>query len=152
MKKLFIFIVFLSLLFSCHVRSSRKSVPNTNETILDLNGTSFKIEIARTTQERAKGLMNRDKLEWNEGMLFIFDVEQELSFWMKNTRIPLSIIYIDRNGVITDKYDMKPFSLSSVRSTRKCLYAIEANQGFFKQAGLSVGSKINLGIIKAREI
>ena len=92
--------------------------------------------------------MNRDKLDWNSGMLFVFEDERVLSFWMKDTKIPLSIAFIDKNGKVTDIFDMKPYSLEAVTSTEKCRYAIEANIGFFDESGLTVGDTVDLRMVK----
>lgn len=79
-------------------------------------------------------------------MLFVFDDDQYLSFWMKNTSIPLSIAFLDKNGIVTDIYSMKPFSLEPVVSSRKCRYAIEVNDGFFEECGLKIGDRIEINI------
>ena len=67
---------------------------------------------------------------------------------MKDTELYLSIAFLDKNGKITDIFDMKPFSLVPVRSSKPCRYAIETNLNFFKEAGISVGDKINLDMVK----
>jgi uncharacterized membrane protein (UPF0127 family) len=105
------------------------------------------VEVARTKKQRTTGLMNRDELGRNEGMLFIFETEKYLSFWMKDTSIPLSIAFLDKNGVVTDIYDMEPYSLTTVRSSEKCSYAIEVNRGFFYESGLEVGDTIDLSVV-----
>jgi uncharacterized membrane protein (UPF0127 family) len=116
--------------------------------VLSVNGRPLAVEIARSERQRRTGLMNRDELNWNSGMLFVFEDDRVLSFWMKNTRIPLSIAFIDKYGKVTDIFDMKPYSLETVTSTRKCRYAIEVNRGFFEESGLDVGDTIDLSMLK----
>lgn len=112
--------------------------------ILNINGRPLYVEIASTPEKRQNGLMFRKHLGENEGMLFVFEKEKILSFWMKDTYIPLSIAFIDKNGVIVNIFDMKPFSLKPVVSTLKCKYALEVNRGFFRRCGVEVGDKIDL--------
>jgi uncharacterized membrane protein (UPF0127 family) len=81
-------------------------------------------------------------------MLFIFDNEKVLSFWMKDTKIPLSIAFIDKYGKVTDIFDMKPYSLKAVTSTEKCKYAIEVNKGFFAESDMTVGDRVDLRKVK----
>lgn len=117
---------------------------------LSIKGRPLEVELARTKRQRAEGLMNRVALGRNKGMLFIFREEEYLSFWMKDTSIPLSIAFLDREGVVIDLYDMEPYDLEPVRSSRKCRFAIEANRGFFQDAGLSVGDSIDLSVVDKR--
>ena len=77
-------------------------------------------------------------------MLFVFENDQILHFWMKNTPHPLSIAYIDRNGVIQNIFNMTPFSLASVSSTVSTRYALEVPQGWFEKVGIDVGDKLEL--------
>jgi len=107
---------------------------------LTLKEKKIKVEVVRTDEEKAKGLMFREKLGKNEGMLFIFEREEILSFWMKNTRIPLSIAFIAKDGKIVDIQDMEPFDLQSHVSARPARYALEVNQGWFKKNGIEVGN------------
>lgn len=68
----------------------------------ELNGTLYKVEVAKTLQQRKQGLMGREKLEKNHGMLFIFEESKPHSFWMKNTKIPLQIIWLDKEKNIVE--------------------------------------------------
>lgn len=136
-KGLFIAIVSCIILFSsCKIE--KQSI------VLSINGRPLTVEIARSEKERQLGLMHRDILDWNNGMLFVFETEKVLSFWMKDTKIPLSIAFVDKYGKVTDIFDMKPYSLEAVISTEKCKYAIEVNKGFFEESGLTVGDTVDL--------
>lgn len=111
------------------------------------NGKKLKVEIARTEEEIAFGLMYRKELEENSGMLFIFPESTKSGFWMKNTHIPLSIAFIDEKGVIVDKKDMEPCK------RKKCPHyyskypyqlALEVNKGWFDKNDIQIGDKIKL--------
>ena len=97
------------------------------------------VEVPKTPQERAQGLMGRRHLGENEGMLFIFETEDYHSFWMKNTLIPLSIAFIDREGKVVRIVDMEPLSLESHPPPRPILYALEMKKGWFSTNGIRVG-------------
>jgi hypothetical protein len=102
----------------------------------------IRVEVARTPEERALGLMNRKHLGKEEGMLFIFESEGYHSFWMKNTLLPLSIAFIDKNGRIVDIKDMKPLTLDSHSPSQPVLYALEMNKGWFSANGIRVGDVV----------
>jgi len=106
-----------------------------------------KAEIARTPEERTQGLMHRQSLPDGEGMFFIFERDEILSFWMKNTYIPLSIAYISSDGRIIDIKDMHPHDLNSVVSSRSVRYALEVPQGWFSRVGVREGDRINTNAI-----
>jgi uncharacterized membrane protein (UPF0127 family) len=101
------------------------------------------VEIARTDEEKAQGLMYRKKLPDGQGMIFIYDRDQQMSFWMKNTLIPLSIAFIAADGRIIEIRDMQPLDLSSVQSSRSVRYALETPQGWFGRTGVKPGDVIN---------
>jgi uncharacterized membrane protein (UPF0127 family) len=105
-----------------------------------------RVEIADGTFEQQRGLMYRTSLGVDRGMLFVYRREQPLSFWMKNTRIPLSIAYIDSKGLITDILDMKPLDDKPPHyvSSEPVQYALEVNQGFFDERGVKVGDHAEL--------
>jgi uncharacterized membrane protein (UPF0127 family) len=102
------------------------------------------VEIARTEEERSKGLMYREQLLDGEGMIFVFDYDQPVSFWMKNTLIPLSIAFITADGRILEIKDMYPLNLDSVHSSRPIRYALETPQGWFNRVGIIAGDMVNL--------
>ena len=97
------------------------------------------VEVVRTPEERAQGLMGRKHLGEDEGMLFIFEKEDYHSFWMKNTLIPLSIAFIDREGKILKIADMEPLTLDSHPPPKAILYALEMKKGWFSTNNLQVG-------------
>ncbi|WP_340138428.1 DUF192 domain-containing protein [Treponema zioleckii] len=101
-------------------------------------------EIADTYETRQHGFMERKSIPDGTGMIFVFDRDQILSFWMKNTPTPLSIAYIDYTGKIRNIFDMTPFSLSSVVSTVSVRYALEVPQGWFERAGVKIGDVVSL--------
>jgi len=101
-------------------------------------------EIADTPQASENGLMFRDSLPEDHGMLFIFDQPKKASFWMKNTKIPLSIAYIDSNGKILEIKSMNPLDETIAASNSdEVAYALEVNQGWFARHGVSSGTKID---------
>jgi uncharacterized membrane protein (UPF0127 family) len=102
------------------------------------------VEIADTGAERQTGLSGRTTLAEDAGMLFVFDQEQPLSFWMKDTLIPLSIAYISADGRIVDIQDMQPLDETPHPSAEPAQYALEVNQGFFTEQGVAVGDTVEL--------
>jgi uncharacterized membrane protein (UPF0127 family) len=106
----------------------------------------LRVEIADNLLEQVRGLMYRKELGEDRGMLFVYTEERELSYWMKNTRIPLSIAYIDSEGRIVDILDMKPLDDEPPHyvSSQPVQYALEVNQGFFERKGVKEGDHIEL--------
>lgn len=106
----------------------------------------LRVEIADSPAEQEEGLMNREKLGENRGMLFVFPDEQVRSFWMKNTLIPLSIAYMDSQGRIIDLQEMKALDDEPPHyvSAKPARYALEANKGFFEERGVKVGDRAEL--------
>jgi len=100
------------------------------------------VEVARTPEERSLGLMGRKHLGKDEGMLFIFEAEDYHSFWMKNTLIPLSIAFIDRDGRIVWMTDMKPLTLDSHVPPKPILFVLEMNKGWFSKNGIKAGDGV----------
>jgi uncharacterized membrane protein (UPF0127 family) len=106
-------------------------------------------EMARTEAQRERGLMFRASLADGKGMLFVFDRDDRLAFWMKNTKIPLSLAYIASDGTIRQIADLEPLSLASVQAERSVRYALEVPRGWFDRAGVAVGDKVELAGIAA---
>jgi uncharacterized membrane protein (UPF0127 family) len=102
------------------------------------------VEIADTPQASENGLMFRDSLPEDRGMLFIFDQPKKASFWMRNTKIPLSIAYVDSNAKILEIKSMNPLDETVVPSrSDEVDYALEVNQGWFGRHGIAPGAKID---------
>lgn len=122
------------------------AAPATSVTIVNSLGENVivPVEIAATDAEKQMGLMGRTSLAADAGMLFVFDSEQTLSFWMKDTLIPLSIAYIDAAGRIVDIQDMQPLDETPHPSAAPAQYALEVNQGFFATKGIQVGDLVQL--------
>lgn len=143
-KSLFLLLIILSLtqLLSC----KSKKLPVKEIIIQRQDGTQFTVsaEIAEKTEDRNHGFMERKNIPDGTGMLFVFEKDQILSFWMKNTPHPLSIAYIDSKGKIRDIFDMTPYSTASVISTVSVRYALEVPQGWYKKNGITKGDTVIL--------
>jgi uncharacterized protein len=111
---------------------------------MQLNASMHNIhaEVARTPEQRATGLMFRDKLGASDGMLFEFEVPATQCFWMKNTLLPLSVAYIADDGTVVNIADMAPQSLQSHCSAKPVRFALEMNQGWFTKRGIKPGFKL----------
>ncbi|OPZ31854.1 MAG: hypothetical protein BWZ00_00375 [Bacteroidetes bacterium ADurb.BinA174] len=107
------------------------------------------IEIADNNQRRARGLMYRKSLPADAGMLFIFDVEEIQGFWMKNTYIPLDMLFVNANNeIITIHANTAPLREWNYASTKPALYVVEVNAGYCIQKNITEGDKINFSIGK----
>ncbi len=109
-----------------------------------ISGYKLRVEIADEREEHIAGLMFRRRLAENQGMLFVYEKESKLSFWMKDTVLPLSIAFIASDGTIREIRDMKPLSLNPVQSGKYVRYALEVNQGWFTSRGIRAGDKVQL--------
>ena len=134
----FIYLIFNFFLVSFYTFSNEKidvSIYNKNIT--------FNVEVAKTIEERRTGLMYRKKLYNNEGMLFIFPREKIIQLWMKNTYIPLDVIFISENKLIVDiKKNMEKLSKTIVKSKVKSKYALEFNAGLINKLDIEIGDKV----------
>jgi uncharacterized membrane protein (UPF0127 family) len=115
---------------------------------IKLGGKTITVEVAETDEQRARGLMYRESLPANGGMIFIFNQEQTLTFWMKNTYIDLSIGFFDKNQTLVDMQEMKKTSvvatdIPTYTSKKPALYALEMNKGWFSQNKIKIGTRFN---------
>lgn len=111
--------------------------------MIRVGGVRLKVEIADTPPSRQRGLMFRERLSEDEGMLFVFERADHLSFWMKNTLIPLSIAFIDADDKIVQIEHMEPLDEQTLhRSVTPVLYALEVNQGWFERHRINVGDRV----------
>ena len=108
----------------------------------------LRVEVAASDAEREKGLMFRKQLGRDDGMLFVFDEPAYHAMWMKNTLIPLSVAFIDRDGVILNVMDMEPQTLDAHQAAGPAIYAIETNVGWFAGHQVKAGDRIT-GLPKA---
>lgn len=108
-----------------------------------INNKIFKFELALTEEEKGLGLMFRKKLDPDGGMLFVYSYMTVMDFYMKNTLIPLDIAFIDGGFKIIDIQSMNPLDETTVRSKKKCMYALEVNRGFFERIGVKEGDTID---------
>ncbi|MDR0770062.1 MAG: DUF192 domain-containing protein [Burkholderiales bacterium] len=100
-------------------------------------------EVAQTPEQRERGLMHRFTLPGGHGMLFVFDRPQPLSFWMKNTPVPLSIAFIDERGTILNIRDMAPNDDKTLHQSQgNALYALEVRKGWFAEQGIKAGASV----------
>ncbi len=118
---------------------------------LSIDKTDILAWVAATHEERTKGLMfvEADRMQPREdgterGMLFVFENEQILSFWMKDTIIPLDIAYARSDGTIVKTYTMTPLDLSGYSSLQPARFALEVNAGVFTAKGINEGEVINI--------
>jgi uncharacterized membrane protein (UPF0127 family) len=102
----------------------------------------LKVEIAASDPQREQGLMFRQSMPANDGMLFIFDEPAYHSMWMKNTLIPLSVAFLDAQGTILNILDMEPQTLDAHMSAGPAIYAIETNKGWFAAKKIKAGDKV----------
>ena len=115
---------------------------------VELGGKTFKVDIADTQQKQSLGLMFRDSMPPDQGMLFIFPNEALRSFWMKNTRIPLDIMYFDKDlKMVSISADTPPCRVSrcpSYPSTGPAMYVLELNAGIASALGVGPGDQLTI--------
>jgi uncharacterized protein len=118
--------------------------PQLKTVVLKSGAVEVLAEVARTELERNRGLMFRRSLKSGSGMLFDFLSDQRVSFWMKNTTLPLSVAYIGSDGTVCQILDLVPLSEEPRPSSRSVRYALEVPQGWFAQAGIKEGDRFEI--------
>ncbi len=139
MRWTFLALSFLWLASGC---SRRAPKPEPERHFVAHRGDTLWVEVAVSPQERAKGLSGRPSLAPDSGMLFVFERPETLRFWMRDTRFPLSIAFLDENFVVVDTQDMEPLSERIYASRAPAKYAVEAPQGWFRERGIGPGAKL----------
>lgn len=115
--------------------------------ILKVGNSTLKISAAVDDGTRQAGWMFQEQIDPNEGMLFAFPGDQKYCMWMKNTKIPLSVAFIDAKGKVINIEDMTPMSETTHCATAPARYALEVGQGWFKKHGVRPGTRIP-GVLK----
>ena len=109
---------------------------------LKIRNHELRAEVANREDTRRQGLMFRDRLGENAGMIFLYPEAEVTAMWMKNTRIPLSVAFIDGSGRILNIEDMVPFSEDAHGSRGPAAYALEMNRGWFSKRGIKAGDRV----------
>ncbi len=136
--RLLIRLFLAATLIACALQA-RAQMP---EITLSIAGNKLTAEVAANDTERMQGLMHRRMMPEHKGMLFVFTSVAQHAMWMKNTFIPLSVAFIDSDGVITNIEDMKPHTLDTHPAVKPVRYALEMNLGWFAKRGIKAGAKI----------
>ena len=116
-------------------------------TTIEINGKEYNVEIAKTEEEKEVGLQGKEELKENEGMLFVYDEPQEISFWMKDTDIPLDIIFIDEYGEVISVAKGEP-NTEDAHTENDVKYVLELNQ----DSGIKKGDDVDLSEVEDLDI
>ncbi len=150
-KILFILLLAVVIVILLFFYNYKKESKNSTENQVCFKNNCFLVELATTATERASGLMFRSSLAADHGMLFIFNQEDEYPFWMKNTLIPLDIIWFDQNQKVVfisaDTPSCQPENCPSINPEKEAKYVLELNAGVAFKIGLSVGDKLSFILI-----
>jgi len=135
----------LLVFYGCHQRGGMAAKDGHLYSIT-INGHGLWVEIADTTDRQRVGLMFRDYLAPDNGMLFIYNQPQALSLWMKNTKLPLSAAFLDSSGrILNIAHRMLPYDdQTSHRSAAPAQYALEVNEGWFQAHNVKPGDVVDL--------
>jgi uncharacterized membrane protein (UPF0127 family) len=151
-------ILILLIIVSCNKNPQENSLEllptntpsSAHKPYFKINNCRFDLEIAKTVEERSIGLMNRNKLSKTSAMIFIFEKEEYLNFWMKDTFIALDILFLSSEFEILDIQSMQPQKINSKKllpiytSTKPAKYAIELNTGLLKKCQIEINEIISI--------
>ena len=138
------YLIFGAVAFAC------EPIQTLPETDLIIQKKEIAVEVADEFHERQLGLMYRKELAEDKGMLFVYNNEKMRNFWMKNTYIPLTIAFVNKDGLILHLADMKPLDINAVSSKYPAQFALEMNQGWFSKHKIGPGDKI-IGLPKVEK-
>ncbi len=140
MKSLYLFTLVLLPCLAGGCSRSQSALPVVS---MQIGKQSFQIEIAATPESQETGLMKRDSMPDDHGMIFIFPQEKICQFWMKNTRFPLDIVFLNTGGAVVSIHQMVAYDENNLTSSDfPSRYAIELNRGAAAAAGLKVGDVV----------
>ncbi len=149
----------LALLAACGGDAGKNAAPKSVEDRfpIKVGGRTVQLQIAALPPELQKGLMFRQTMGEDEGMLFVFTAPQPVGFYMRNTTLPLDIGYFDASGELKEIYPMYPLDERTVASrSRSIQFCLEMNQGWYGRNGVKPGAKLDLtavaGALRAREL
>ena len=140
-----VLILVFYFLYSAFFNSKEQEDPEYEMKNLRIGNATVSVKVADTDEKRRVGLMNAASLSENEGMIFVFDYPAYHSFWMKDTLIPLEILFIDEDWKITDIKEMDPcegVDCAAYSPSKKILYAVELNGNFSERHGISTGETV----------
>lgn len=141
-----------ALLAACGNDAKKSSMPKTVEDrfAITVGGAVVQMQVAILPSETQKGLMYRKTMGPDEGMIFLFDQPQQMSFWMRDCELPLDIGFFDVAGELKEIYPLYPHDERSVISrSRNLQFALEMNQGWYRQRSLKPGDKLDLVALAA---
>jgi uncharacterized membrane protein (UPF0127 family) len=104
------------------------------------------VEVADSPEERSAGLMSRESLPEDQGMLFVYEQDGQYTFYMRNTFIPLSIAFVKSDGAIVEIEDMEPQTDDLHSGPEPYRYTVEANQGWYERNGIAAGSQVRIAL------
>ena len=139
MKKILISIMFLGASMLAQHSAAQQRFPAAT---LNIGIHLIQAEVAQRDEERAQGLMFREQLGQNEGMVFRFPENRPICMWMKNTFVPLSVAFIEESGSIINIEDMQPQTLNAHCAKKPARFALEMNQGWFRQKNIRSGLQV----------
>jgi hypothetical protein len=135
-----IFAALLALLLSAPASAQTSAEMPVRQ--LRISNHTLSVEVAHTQATRSQGLMYRQSLGENSGMLFVFPRPERYSMWMMNTDIPLSVAFLDEGGTILNIADMMPHTATAHRSAGASKYAVEMNRGWFAARNIKPGDRV----------
>ena len=141
-----------ALLTACKPESAPTGATATPETYfpIGMGSSTLQLQLALTPSEHQRGLMFRETLSPDHGMLFLFQRPKQQSFWMKNTRLPLDIGYFDASGRLLEIHKLFPHDETGVASrSPQILMAVETNRGWYARNGISPGAQLDMKALKA---
>lgn len=113
--------------------------------IIQIDNATWQLEIATTDQEREKGLMFRSYMPEENGMIFVFPAPHEVTMWMKNTYIPLDMLFVDKNfAIIGEQEGAAPLSEDIIQSPKETAYVLELNSGQIKEHQLKIRDQLDM--------